>query len=450
MNKNKLIVIITIIVVIALIGTSAYMMFGGSKKGNNSQIPSMYNNKNKTVDIAKVTVGDITKSVSGQGPIKTSEIKSIKTPVTCEVEKINVKSGSLVKKGDILYSLDEEELAKEYEKAKRTLKTKLKELGNTSPSYDYIKVKSPKAGKIAEVNLKKNKSISKLLESSDNLIVIKDSDGNVINLNIPEDGVISYIKSSVKVKSKVKKGSSLFTVKIPSEQYDDSLKEVEEAKTYVKLLEKYIQEPHIYAQIDGIVNETQDVEGKASEKGTDVLSVQTQNGYKINIKITQAELEGIFLGQEAEVSFKDGDKLNGTVNHINYIAKDDGNYEISIVINNLEESNYSIYPGMKGKVTVFLEKKENVLRVPVEALKKDIKGDYVMIYTGESDDISDLSAAEIPMEKRYIERGMTNSMYAEIVSGVRQGEKVVVVKTSNNNDFMDGFIGNSMPIMGMG
>jgi multidrug efflux pump subunit AcrA (membrane-fusion protein) len=110
MNKNKLIVIITIIIVIALLGTSAYMIFGGNKKNESSP---MYNNRNKTVDIAKVTVGDITKSVSGQGPIKTTEIKSIKTPVSCKVKNINVKTGSLVKTGDVLYSLDEEELAKE-------------------------------------------------------------------------------------------------------------------------------------------------------------------------------------------------------------------------------------------------------------------------------------------------------------------------------------------------
>jgi HlyD family secretion protein len=452
MNKNKLIIIITIIVVIALLGTSAYMMFGGgsNNKSNNAQMPSMYNNKSKTVDIDKVTVGDVSKSVSGQGAIRTSEIKNIIAPVKCKVKNIDVKAGSLVKKGDKLFSFDEEELTKEYEASKRALQKKLKKLGSTAPSSDYITVRSPKAGKIAKVNLKKKKSISQLLKSSDSLIVIKDSDGNVINLDIPKSGTISYIKSSIKANKKVSKGSSLFTVKVPSNNYDDCLKEVEEAKEYVMLLEKYIENPHVYAQIDGIVNEVEKVVGKQSEKGTDVLSVQTQKGYMINIKIIQEELESVFLGQEAEISFGQRGKFKGTVNHINYIAKDDGSYEIGIIINNLDESKHSLYPGMKGKVTVFLQKKENVLRVPVEALKQDSKGEYVMVYNGESDDVSEMNPSEIPMEKKYVERGITNSMYAEIVSGVKKGEKVVVVKTSNNNDFMNGFGSPGVALVEMG
>lgn len=449
MNKKKLIVTITVVIVIAILGTGAYMLVGN---GGQSTAAHTNGQQYKTVDIGKVTIGDITKSISGQGSIQTSETQSIKTPVDCKVNQINVGIGSQVKKGDALYSLDQDELNKQYEKAKATLREKMKEAGNTEPSYEYITVRAPAAGTIEQSNVKKKDDITEILKSADSLIVLKDEDGNNIEIDTPTEGIISTVYSSAKVGKTVESGDELFKVKIRSKAFENSVNEVEEAKAEVTLLEKYLKDPTVYAETDGIINEIKnDVLGTASEKGTEVLSIQSQNGYILNIKITQSELESISLGQEAEVSFDSGDTLKGSVKHINYKADDDGNFEISIAIENLGSAENPIYPGVKGKVAIILEKKENVLRVPLEAIKQDGEGEYVMIYTGEDDDLSAYNVADIPMEKRYIKRGITNSLYAEVISGVNEGEKVVVVKTSNNNNMFGDFIsgGSSVQMIGM-
>lgn len=449
MKKNKLVIIITVVIVIAILGTSAYMLVGNGGQSNAMQINGQ---QNKTVDIGKVTIGDITKSISGQGAIQTSETQSIKTPVACKVSRINVGTGSQVKKGDALYTLDQDELNKQYEEAKETLREKMKAAGNTAPSYDYITVRAPKAGTIEQSNVKKKGDVSEILESNENLIVLNDTDGNNVQIDIPQEGVISSVKSSSRKGKTVKEGEELFTIKVPSMAFKNSLKEVEEAKAEVALLEKYLKDPTVYAETDGIVGEIKnDVLGAASEKGAEVLSIQSQNGYILNIKITQSELESISLGQEAEVSFDTGDMLKGSVKHINYKADESGNFEISVAIENLGSAENPIYPGVKAKVAIILEKKESVLRVPLEAIKQDGEGEYVMIYTGEDDDLSGYNAADIPMEKRYIERGITNSLYAEVISGVKEGEKVIVIKTSNNDDMFGDFMpgGASVQMIGL-
>lgn len=449
MKKNKLVIIITVVIVIAILGTGIYMLVG-----NDGQSDSMQTNgqQNKVVDIGKVTIGDITKSISGQGSIQTSEIESIKTPVASKVSSINVGTGSQVKKGDALYTLDQGELNKQYEEAKETLREKMKAVGNTASSYDYITVRAPKAGTIEQSNVKKKGDVSEILESKENLIVLNDTDGNNVQIDIPQEGVISSVKSSSRKGKTVKEGEELFTIKVPSKAFKNSLKEVEEAKAEVALLEKYLKDPTVYAETDGIVNEIKNVViGAVSEKGTEVLSIQSQNGYILNIKITQSELKSISLGQEAEVSFDSGDTLKGSVKHINYKADESGNFEISVAIKDLESAENPIYPGVKAKVAIVLEKKENVLRVPLEAIKQDGEGEYVMIYAGEDDDLSAYNAADIPIEKRYIERGITNSLYAEVISGVKEGEKVIVIKTSNNDDMFGDFItgGSSVQMIGM-
>lgn len=448
MKKNKLVIIITVVIVIAILGTGTYMLVGNDGQSNSMQTNGQ---QNKTVDIEKVTIGDITKSISGQGSIQTSETQSIKTSVACKVSSINVGTGSQVKKGDALYTLDQDELNKQYEEAKATLREKMKEAGNTAPSYDYITIRAPKAVTIEEVNVKKKDDVSDILKSKENLIVLKDRDGNKVEIESPKQGVISSVKSSTRAGKAVKEGEELFTIKVPSKAFTNSLKEVEEAKAEVALLEKYLKDSTVYAEADGIVNEIKnEVIGAVSEKGIEVLSIQSQNGYMLNIKITQSELESISLGQEAKVSFDSGDTLKGSVKHINYKADESGNFEISVAIENLGSAENPIYPGVKAKAAIILEKKENVLRVPLEAIKQDGEGEYVMIYTGEDDDLSGYNAADIPTEKRYIKRGITNSLYAEVISGVKEGEKVIVIKTSNDNGMFGDFMQGGVSIQKMG
>jgi multidrug efflux pump subunit AcrA (membrane-fusion protein) len=103
----------------------------------------------------------------------------------------------------------------------------------------------------------------------------------------------------------------------------------------------------------------------------------------------------------------------------------------------------NVYPGVTGKVTIELDKKEDVLRVPLEAVKQDNDGEYVMVYTGDSKDIAEYDVSTIPMEKRYIERGATNSLFAEVLSGLRGDEKVVIAKTSADSGALSFLSGNT-------
>lgn len=428
--SKKLIVTVTVIIVIAMLGVGAYTLLG-SKASNSSQ-GNIDHNRNKSIAIESVTTGDITKSITGKGTVQTSELKNVAAPVKCKINDVFVKGGAKVSKGDKLFSMDEQELLNELDKAKGELTTAMRELGDSSPSYDYITIKAPKAGKVEEVNVSKKTKLGEI-PAGKRAVVLKDANGQEIELIIPKSGEVTSVKA--RQGKTVKAGDVLFKIKAPSGSFEKNIKKVEDAQAKVDLIKKYIDNPIICSEFDGIINEINSPASNDSvEADTKVLSIQLQSGYMLSISITQEELDSVNLGQEAEIQFESGYRAAGSIEHISYKADENGQFGISISLNETQ-SNNEVFPGVKASASIILEKSENVLRVPIEAVKQDEKGDYVMVFTGTDEQAQQLDAANIPMEKRYVERGLTNSLFAEVKSGVKNGEKVVVVKTSNSDDY---------------
>lgn len=354
------------------------------------------------------------------------------------VSEIYVGVGAQVQQGDPLYALDTEELARQYEQAEASLTDKMMQAGNTKPSYDYIVVRAPVAGVVKQSAVKYNQDVGEALQTADALLVITDEDGNDVAVETPEEGVISRLETGAHAGRTVKAGDELFTVKVPSKAFASRLGELREAREEVERLEACMKDPVVYAEISGIVDQVfTDVVGAVTDKGTAVMSIQSRSGYELRIKVSQSELESLSIGQEAEVTFGSGEAYGGYVKHINYIADDNGNFQISIALREDDDRLADIYPGITGKVSITLEKRENVLRVPVGALKEDSGGEYVMVYTGVPGALAQYETAAIPAEKRYIERGLTNTLYAEVIGGLQKGEEVVIASASGSKNFFD-------------
>jgi macrolide-specific efflux system membrane fusion protein len=73
-------------------------------------------------------------------------------------------------------------------------------------------------------------------------------------------------------------------------------------------------------------------------------------------------------------------------------------------------------PEMTANVTIFLETRENVLAVPRGAIIRD-QGEY-MVYVQADDQI----------EKRVVRVGWRDDSYTEILSGLEEGERILIGK----------------------
>ena len=104
--------------------------------------------------------------------------------------------------------------------------------------------------------------------------------------------------------------------------------------------------------------------------------------------------------------------------------------DVEVTLEDSEQiRNKEVLIGEEAFVSIFIESKQGVLKVPIGAIFADSEGEYVMVFTGS--DIAAFEETQVPTEKRYIERGMVSELYAEILSGVREGEQVIIVISSN-------------------
>jgi len=74
-----------------------------------------------------------------------------------------------------------------------------------------------------------------------------------------------------------------------------------------------------------------------------------------------------------------------------------------------------LIPGLYAEAQLFLDQKENVLTVPLQAVSQE--GNRTTIY---------VANRESQIESRPVQLGLETTSDAEILSGVREGEQVVV------------------------
>ncbi len=78
-----------------------------------------------------------------------------------------------------------------------------------------------------------------------------------------------------------------------------------------------------------------------------------------------------------------------------------------------ETDSADLLPGYTADVEIVLERRDNVLRVPTETV---LEGSRVLVYR-EPDGM---------LESRRFERGLSNWRYTQVLSGLGEGEKVVL------------------------
>lgn len=137
----------------------------------------------------------------------------------------------------------------------------------------------------------------------------------------------------------------------------------------------------------------------------------------ISAPIDEVDAPAVRVGQRAQITLDafPGRKFPGHVRRVApYVLdteKQARTVEIEAEIDNPEESN--LLPGYSADVEVILETREDVLRIPTQAL---LDGRRVFV----------LDEAKGILREREVRRGVANWEYTEIVEGLAEGELVLL------------------------
>lgn len=205
----------------------------------------------------------------------------------------------------------------------------------------------------------------------------------------------------------------------------------------------------ITAPIDGVVTSVNVSEGDYVRSESTLAKLV--NNYEIEFEIDVDELDILDLevGQEAKVTIDAIEETSSTplIGRVSEIALEGTtmssvtSYPVTISLT----GNDDIRMGMNCSAEIVVKSAENVLVVPVEAITTRKNKYYVTMENG---------------EEREVEVGIYNENYIEIVSGLTEGEKVMLPETvdgssntnkkEKDNSSFGGFNmnGGGMPNMG--
>ncbi|PLX28951.1 MAG: hypothetical protein C0604_10330 [Clostridiales bacterium] len=108
-----------------------------------------------------LTRGDIEIAISGNGTIFSAESQELDPDdFEAEVKKINFSEGDTVKKGDIIYELESDDLTAEWTKAKIAYDNASLEYRTSSGDVEDLTVRAPMTGTIEEMDLEIGQTLS--------------------------------------------------------------------------------------------------------------------------------------------------------------------------------------------------------------------------------------------------------------------------------------------------
>ena len=370
MKKNKIILISAISIIV--LGICGYFFLKGSSKDSIQLVTT------------KVSVGNISTSVTATGTIEPISEVEVGTQVSGKISNIYVDYNSVVKKGQILAELDKTTLQSE-------LTSKELELKSSKTEYDYQKKNFQRAKDLHDKNL------------------ISDTDFE--------------------------------TAKYTYEKAESSYRKLVSDLVKVRTNLSYAT---IYSPIDGVVLSRAVEEGQtvAASFSTPTLFTIANDLTKMRViaKVDEADIGSVKQGQRVTftVDAYPNDVFNGEVTQVRLEATTTSNVVTYQVVVNAPNPQLKLKPGLTANITIFTLEKTKIKTLANKALnfKPDIETlktngftiqENVAItkHLAENEKVVWVQAGKTISDKR-ITIGDTDGINTEILANVTDTDQVLL------------------------
>ena len=248
-------------------------------------------------------------------------------------------------------------------------------------------------------------------------------------------GTVAYV--SVTEGSAVGAGATLMTLSntATGAEYNELLSQRSELEDTLKTLINIYNEGALCAEFGGTVIAvnavTADEAKSAASTDTEDDSEQSftlspDSTMSMSVMVDETEILSVSIGQSAEVSVDaiDGETFTGTVTGIDRAGTSSSGVTVYTAEVSIPKAD-GMLAGMSASATISIEGVENALLVPADAVNRSSSGYYV--YTSCDEESGTLGGmVEVTV-------GITNSNYAEILSGLGEGDTVYYIEKEDNS-----------------
>ncbi|NLO89890.1 MAG: efflux RND transporter periplasmic adaptor subunit [Clostridia bacterium] len=352
----------------------------------------------KPVDVETVRPRNLVVKAELSAQIKPRKEIQVVPEISGKVASVNVSRGQRVTKGQLLVSLERDELEAQYNQAQAVHKKAVAAYSTTESQI----VQAESGFKIASARFENAEKDYKRMKTlyEQGVISQKDFDAIKAQYQMAE----SELAAAEKQLETAKKTA-----------YELAKADIEQAEASLNLARHRLESSNITSPIDGIVAEVNVDPGEMAAMGTPVVTVVDMDSVLATAKVTEKYLKSIKEGQTVEVLIETvmDRPFKGKVVHISPVAdaKSANTYELEVEISNKD---HQIRPGMSAMVSLVLDKAEEVPAVPVDSVIERSGKNIVFVVEGKKAVV------------REVALGINDDKYVEIKKGLKRGDRVVV------------------------
>lgn len=244
------------------------------------------------------------------------------------------------------------------------------------------------------------------------------SKGNVIATIDDKLKTLSVQKAKnlkAKLEKNFERNKNLFNGgSLTQQQLDDAQNLYDDAVIQLEQAEKELVNATIKSPISGIIIKKQVEEGEYINIGSPIVTIVDVSKLKIKLNVSEVNVYQLKLGDKAVISTDvyPGVVFEGNISFISSQGDDSHNYPVEIVIPN--NSRYPLKSGSFANVVIKLPVEAEAAYIPRESLLGSITD--AEVYVAEND--------KAILKKIVVGNG--NDKYIKVISGLKEGEKVIV------------------------
>lgn len=357
--------------------------------------------------LAKVEKGDLAKSVVATGKVTPITKVEVKSKASGIVKKLLVDYGDRVKKGQLLAQLDKVEIEAQVEQSKAALEAAQANLNSSKADFERAKVDA------------EGPDVPLLKRAYDRATGMA-KDG-VVSASALDDAEKNYEMALNK------QNVSKAQVTVLKAKIAQATAQVAQDQANLTQLEEQLSYTDIISPIDGIVL-SRDVEmGDAvssilvlGSSATLVMTLGDTSEVYVKGKVDESDIGKVYLGQRARIkveSFKDK-TFEGKVTKISPMGVEKDNVTTFEVRVSIQNPGGELKAEMTANAEIILEEHKNVLQIPEGSIlyDKDKKA---------SVEVPDPKAKD-GKDKKAVNIGISNGAKTEVLSGLKEGDQVVL------------------------
>jgi len=362
--RTKLIKFLLLVLLLVL-GVGAYYIFSSST----TQV--------ENIRTAVVERGDIENVVTATGKLEPREYVDVGAQVTGQLHRLHVDIGDNVKKGDLLAEIDVTLFMAKVDQQRAQL------------NFLKASLEDKKAqNSLAKINFQRQQNLY---------------DHNATSLEHLQNAQFSLQSSNAQV--------SMLEAQI--QQTNSSLRADEANLEFTR----------IYAPMDGTVVSLSAKQGQtlnANQQAPIILQIADLSTMRVKAEVSEADVTKLRLGME--LYFKTIGKNKRWYAKLQKVEPTPTITNNVVLYNALFDANNSskrLMTSMTTQVFFLLESAKDTLIIPVTAVskekmkKRDMGTVHVLLEDG-------------TIQKRRVELGVSNRVYVEVLSGLQEGEKLIL------------------------